>query len=78
MDTNQIAFAGFPKIPSMEIEEYPSVQMKRRARERIARETAHLTTAEETAYYRRYADNIRQRQTARAHTPTERTLRNST
>jgi hypothetical protein len=46
------------------------VQLKRRAQARIARETADLTAPQEIAYYRRYADNIRQRQAARAHTPT--------
>jgi hypothetical protein len=55
----------------MKIEEYPSVQMKRRAQARIAQETAHLTAAEEIAYYRRYADDIRRRQAALAQPPTD-------
>jgi hypothetical protein len=54
----------------IKVEAFPSVQLKRRAQARIARETADLTAPQEIAYYRRYADNIRQRQAARAHTPT--------
>ena len=56
----------------MKIEEYPSVQLKRQAQARIARETASLTLAQEVDYYRRYTDAIRQRQSNRLQTPTER------
>ncbi len=43
----------------MKIEEYPSVQLKRRAQAVIARETATLTIDQEVAYYRRHSDSIR-------------------
>jgi len=45
----------------MKIDEYPSVQLKRRAQAVIARETATLTIDQEVAYYRRHSDSIRRR-----------------
>ena len=52
----------------MKIEEYPGVQLKRRAQAVIARETATSTIDQEVAYYRRHSDSIRRRLEASAKT----------